>query len=1351
MNARKLILAILTTTLGVIAFANTPVLAAKGYIPAALSSFGSEGSGNGQFSEPSGVAVNDSTELANEQAGDVYVTDKGNSRVEYFNSAGVYAGQFNGAETPATSFSEAEQIAVDNSGKTVVEDPSVSDVYVADKGHGAIDKFSSTGEYKGQLTGTCPSAGTCSAGEVVPFEELRGVAVDPSGNLWVLQGVEHLDEFTDTGAFVRAFTTGVFAGGVPRSGLAVDSSGDLYFIFRSFVKFAFSVAKFDTATGNVVAGSGNEPVPIGAGVTALAINPSTNNLLVDEATAGNIALYGPFAEPYETPIQTFPLAESRGIAINGASGTAYVSQLAANSVAVFDNVPLPAVTTQPATPVTEGTELLHGSVDPEGEELTDCRFEYGTEAGVYPETVPCAQTPAAIGSGTAPVAVSAELSGLELHSTYHFRLDAVSVRGAEVPGNDETFYTVTAPAIEGEFSSDIGSTDATVGAHVNANGSPTTYHVEYGTVSSGAYPFLTSDAGIGPPKSAVGVLVHLGGLQTGTEYHYRFVATNALQTTHGVPATFTTTSSAGPSALTLPDNRAYEMVSPPDNRDLDLPQGAYLAADVPFAYTSSWPFRAAVGGAAVAYQGLPPSSGGNGIEVGLIGNQFLAARTSKGWEASDITPAPVGAKEEAMEEFYEYFSSDLSVGVIHSSVEGAEGATVGQRLTVDASPCDVLYSRASSGGAFGALFTATPTPQPRGCGAEQVFAGASADNSHNLIQTPIALTGQAEADPFTTGEANLYDAVGGQLHSVNVSSDGKAVPNATFGGPLLLGGSTLGITRVPNFSNVISADGSRVFWTSLEPVATEQSFGFKAVPKALYVRENDATTVELDATQGPGPSGGGRFWAASRDGARAFFSDCSRLTEDSTAVLSAPCETATALGSEVKGSDLYESDVATGRLTDLTVDHNPADPLGANVQGVLGASQDGAYIYFVASGVIAPGASHRICKAVGQQISENTKEHEEGLISDEVFVERRVALEAEQGEETEGKIPPRTGCNLYVSHDGVLTFIQTLAPSDDNLTQGGQQEPITGEYGDWAPNMGHRLAQVVANGDLVFDSRNRLTGYDSFIPDTVVGAAHSALEAFVYHASTAQLSCVSCQPSGAPPPVAENGGKEEPLHASLQPTYMQRWITADGSRVFFNTTEPLVPQDTNGQVDVYEWEREGAERASCPQQAPARPNGGCVFLLSGGSSSYLSVFVDADPAGENVFFETRAQLVPSDHNNNLKLYDARVGGGFPESSLACEGTGCQGVPPAAPIFATPSSATFNGVGNFPPPTAAKGKTAAQIRAEKLTRALKACKRDKAKKKRVACEKQARKRYGPAHKAKKAGKARRASDKRRATR
>jgi hypothetical protein len=1329
----------------VLALGAAPAFAAKEYLVPGTP-FGEAGSGSGQFKEPTGVAANASTELSEAASGDVYVADTGNNRVEQFTATRAFVRAWGWGVTDgkaefeqcAVSCQEGiagsgegqldtpEAIAVDNAALS----PSKGDVYVGNSIEGVIEKYSAAGVFLGEITE--------AAGEA--FRELHGVAVDPSGNLWVYHGeafAKNVAEFSATGVLTKTFEIDHGLG----PGIAVDSKGHFY-VDRA----NGTVLRYDASTGAEL----GEFAEL-TGARALAINPSTSNVLVDEGESNSVALYPPFAEP-ATPVESFPgatepLAESEGVAV-GAGGTAYVGQRAANNVLIFTHALNPAVTTGSADLIAEGSERLHGAVNPEGEEITECTFEYGAQAGVYPNTIPCAQSPAEINAASTgaktTVPVSADVTGLTPDSRYHFRLAAIS-SGGENQGEDRTFTAAARPAITEEATSTIGSTSATVTAQINPGGLPTTYHVEYGPTTS--YGSSSSDQSIGAGLTAAGVEVQVNSLQPAALYHYRFTATNSLNTTPGNDRTLTTTASGGPSALMLPDGRAYEQVSPPDNRDVDLPQTVIASLHGNFTPSSPWPFQAAAGGDAVAYQGLPPSSGGNGFEVGSKGNQFLATRTSKGWEASDITPAPVGPEEESVLEFFESFSSDLSVGIIHSQVQGLEET---QRLTADASPCDILYSRASNDGRFAALFSATLTPKPSLCGQDQVFAGASADSSHSLFQSPVALTGQAEASAGK-GQANLYDAVGGQLHSVNVQSDGKPAPNATFGGPPPLGGQS----EEPNFSSVISHDGSRVFWTALEPSPLElPSFAFKAVPRALYVRENGITTQQIDATHGPGPSGGGRFWAASSDGSKVFFTDCSTLTTDSTALPAGPCEHSVVGTIVSTGHDLYEYDVNVRTLTDLTVDpltvKHTGDPTGADVQGVLGASPDGSYVYFVASGALAPGATPRICQHTAIQAQEVQDEFHKGLISEQEEEERIKTLEIERGEAEEGKIPPKTGCNLYLARRGQpLTFVQTLAPEDNQLQGGG----FTGdEFGVWKPDLGHRLARVSANGDLVFESRNSLTGYDNFVPESALtGGRHGALEVFVYHAATDRLACVSCQPSGAPHPIVQGGVFEEPLRATGENSHMARWIAEDGSRVFFNTAQPLVPQDTNGQQDVYEWEREGV--GSCPIGTPPTASGGCVFLLSGGSSPYLSVFIDTDEKGENVFFETRGQLVPQDHNSNLKLYDARVGGGFPESALACEGTGCQGVPQAAPSFATPASATFTGVGNFPlqAPSGAKSKTHAQVRAEKLAKALRACRTKHNRHRRAVCKARARKRYSAARRANRSGSARKATNKREATR
>ena len=92
-----------------------------------------------------------------------------------------------------------------------------------------------------------------------------------------------------------------------------------------------------------------------------------------------------------------------------------------------------------------------------------------------------------------------------------------------------------------------------------------------------------------------------------------------------------------------------------------------------------------------------------------------------------------------------------------------------------------------------------------------------------------------------------------------------------------------------------------------------------------------------------------------------------------------------------------------------------------------------------------------------------------------------------------------------------------------------------------------------------------------------------------------------------------------------------------------------------------------------------------------------SWLLGASASGNDAFVITRAQLASGDQNEAFDLYDARVGGVVPPRPPECTGSGCQGAPASAPVFATPPSVTFNGVGNLPEP--ASGKAACRETSE----------------------------------------------------
>jgi hypothetical protein len=126
--------------------------------------------------------------------------------------------------------------------------------------------------------------------------------------------------------------------------------------------------------------------------------------------------------------------------------------------------------------------------------------------------------------------------------------------------------------------------------------------------------------------------------------------------------------------------------------------------------------------------------------------------------------------------------------------------------------------------------------------------------------------------------------------------------------------------------------------------------------------------------------------------------------------------------------------------------------------------------------------------------------------------------------------------------------------------------------------------------------------------------------------------------------------------------------------------------------------------------------------------------VGMSASGSDIFFSTHVPLVQQDTDVLGDVYDARIGGGFPAPrEPTCSGEACQGSPSVLPSFGAAASSTSPAAGNLVPPSITvapftQPKPKALTRAQKLARALKACK-GKPRKKRAVCESQARKRYG----------------------
>jgi DNA-binding beta-propeller fold protein YncE len=1217
----------------------------------------------GETFRPSSVAVSDKT-------GDVYVTSGENypvntpSRVYVFNALGEYVTTITGSTTPEKSFGFPGSV------KGVAVDQSNGDFYVVDGFNHVVDRFNSANEYQSQLTfaGTPEGVAVDSSGNVYVSEEggiykfdssgtqtlhIEGVggyavAVDSAGNIYAA-GRGAVDELDSSGVLVNQTSTFVKSSGAPTSnfanilGVAVNAAGDMYVS--------------DQGQGVVDVLGPNVLVPGVSGEPATGVSDSAaslHGLVNPEGTeVGSCVFeYRTAAEPEfgHRSAACSPGTPYTGTAnvpveatVNSleANTTYYYRLVASNAKGAaggpgygpeesFKTVGAPRIEgvsaeVNPTEKVGQTTATLHAQIDPDGRETT-YTFEYG-ETKSYGTSIPISAE--AIGSGEAFVPVTAELSGLKIGTTYHYRVSASNEFGT-VPSADQTFSTLPAVLIEHESVSDVAATSATLEAQVDPLGASSTCVFQYVSDVSfqssgyGAAVSVPCPSPLGEGEVGVSASVHLQGFTADTLYHYRAIATSAVGTSDGEDNTFTT-ERVGES-LALPDGREWELVSPADKH------GARIETIVAGVTQAS-----AVGGAMTYLASAPTEL----VPQGYTNQaQVLSTRGAGGWESRVIAPrhdAATGVSIGTGQE-YRFFSEDLSVGVVQPfgnftlslSSEASEQTAYLRRDYPPGDvgdPCSSSCYRPLVTGAAGYANVAPGTvfgEEPSGecahflCGPQ--FVGASPDGSHVIVRSSVGLTSTPR------DEGGLYEWADGKLKLVSVLPDGEPASKEA------MLGSENGINR--SFRHAVSDDGSRVVWGG----------GFvRDVPSGR--------TVSLP----------GGFQTASGDGSRVFVTNADGLVE---------CQ-------------IVE---VAGELTCKSTDLGP----GLGVLAVVGASEDGSYVYFVS------------------------------------------------GSDT-----------LYVSHAGTTRAIATLSGED--------------QAGLWG-QMQHQTARISPDGRwLAFMSQRSLTGYDN--RDAISGQPDE--EVFLYDASSGRLACASCNPTGARPVgvryeqedrvarlvggnlvwapstgLAANVPGWTPYMLGRE-LYQPRYLS-DNGRLFFNSSDALVPQDVNGNEDVYQFEPVGVGGCASASATFGVRSGGCVGLLSSGADAGESAFLDASGNGGDVFFLTAGKLVPQDFDVSLDVYDAHectaqspcqpVPAALPP---ACStGDSCKAAPSPQPsIFGDPASATFSGAGNLGPAVSgAAVKLKRLTRAQKLANALRACRR-RPKGKRAGCMRRAQRAYGTQAKAK----------------
>lgn len=513
------VLAALATLAGATTVLATPALAGEGL--GVVGRFGEPGSGPGQLAlipssgdVGSGLAVN--------SAGDVYVADTDNDRIEWFNPAGTYQGQFNGIEIDGKAagagneapekLSAPEAIAIDNDASS----PSFGDVYVADPKVGVIDKFSASGDFLGKL-----SVGNISA-----------VAVDQSGDLWAtaLTGGETYEY--NNAVENQQLTATTLEGAGYIEGLAVDSEDNLYTTWGGIQKHSDTGVSLGSVCGYEECGRD------------VAIDPHENDLFAGTGTS--VLRYGAFGEPFEAPIETSKpniVGGSAGIAVDPTSATpeVYIADAATDQVVHLTVGATPAVAPEAFVPeeAKASTAIFHGKLEPPA-----TKFEYYFEYNIGSSCSGGQRTLVKEGEGE----VREEVTKLEPREEYSYCIVEENAFGASEPSTPVGFSTeASAPTVVSETAANIeyaGQLQFSAVIDPNHSEGATTYYFEYATGATGETLEGTIDTAEGGSIGAeeygeVTVSSEPVDIAATHTYYYRIVATNSTGTTRGSVMEFT--------------------------------------------------------------------------------------------------------------------------------------------------------------------------------------------------------------------------------------------------------------------------------------------------------------------------------------------------------------------------------------------------------------------------------------------------------------------------------------------------------------------------------------------------------------------------------------------------------------------------------------------------------------------------------------------------------------------------------------------------------------------------------------------------------------------------------------------
>ncbi len=691
-------------------------------------------------------------------------------------------------------------------------------------------------------------------------------------------------------------------------------------------------------------------------------------------------------------------------------------------------------------------------------------------------------------------------------------------------------------------------------------------------------------------------------------------------------------------AQALPDNRAYELVTryEENGREVGL-SGAEAGHGVP-----------SVDGDAVDWQSL----GGCCGAASAVSDAYQSDRGADGWQTKVLTPVPPEPSVDLLEAQVPVFTSpDLRQTIFATSASYAPG---------DHRPFGGSFYDLYLEGSTGSMTWLTQGPLGTGSGLYSAeFDGATPDAGRVVFSSAEPLT------PNATGLAELnsppqYLYVRDVAHEttelVDVGEDGKLL--SPYGASLGSGGwlreELLPADREGVTTNAISDDGSTVFFEAPPPDAPD--LPSHATPH-LYMRVLAGhLTIPLDD---PESSGSAQYQGAASNGSLAFFTSDEGLDGAPTT------------------QELYEFN-ATGAPIG-PVRSLSAIPISRGAfDGVSAISNDGSRVFFVDDSVLTTNADPQDRAAVSGQPNLYVYDTRSGSTT---FIATLLRSDIDTCDLTCGEGAPAGLLNepdierpAYPTPDGsVFVFASAANLTGANgapavtLTAEASREQRTIEVASTAGFTPHQAIAIGSGASEELDTVKSVDGpnqltigsegpelHPGLSSDHRAGEPVTELIAEIYRYDGSSLICISCTAPGVTPTAgadlgAAGGGSYAPADRAAP-------MSADGARIFFDSADPLLPetQHSAGVTNVYEWES------------------GHLSLISEGGG----VLNGTTPSGDDVFFTSRAPLVPAAGEDLVDIYDARVDGGFPRTPTPtpCMGEGCrQGG--ASVLLPTPGSST----------------------------------------------------------------------------